>query len=473
MIYTRLDVSDDLGVYIITHSDSTTAQDFRSSYTDNELKPRSIHSISPVQQHGIYQVLARCKSHAVALSHYIMYGNTTHALIVEDGFVFSSKLHAAQIHNILSISNMWDIVSLSQNSHQTNEYLSDMILIRMELSHVSSAPSSFIISKDYATLSLTRALFNIIRTLEYELDNASMESIYDKTIYSIMNQIKDSNDHKWYAANPALGFRKHQKDLFISDSVSKLASFYVVAPGGFSDEVGMRISHVHWKDYIQTVNVTDVFQSVYNNKEWGDYGGGSGIGSSDNFTESLIKSLPKLLIELNVNSFIDISCGSFSWMNKVVKYMIENNESFRYTGYDVACQLIDKHKDSYNYLFPFVDFKCIDVVTTRLPAADVIFARHTLSHWPYEFTYKFLRNVKSSGSKFLLVDSMGINYPTNMNRRIFAGEFYLMDITKDPFQLRPVKLIIEDGPDGENKNASDSHFMLLYDIENMEWNEYA
>ena len=83
------------------------------------------------------------------------------------------------------------------------------------------------------------------------------------------------------------------------------------------------------------------FTRIYATKEWGEFGGGSGWGSTTEYTEVVRAELAQVVRELNITSLLDSSCGSMHWMPLALANITASQPGFRFMGTDVTCDLID------------------------------------------------------------------------------------------------------------------------------------
>lgn len=77
-----------------------------------------------------------------------------------------------------------------------------------------------------------------------------------------------------------------------------------------------------------------VFEEIFESNFWGGRESVSGTGSSLYQTRELRKALPEIFENLQIETILDIPCGDFHWMKKVV------SEQIQYTGADVVTMLI-------------------------------------------------------------------------------------------------------------------------------------
>jgi hypothetical protein len=96
----------------------------------------------------------------------------------------------------------------------------------------------------------------------------------------------------------------------------------------------------------------EVFTNIFRQNRWGGFASVSGTGSDLVQTRVLIRELPLLFYDLEVNVVLDIPCGDFHWMKKVDLSGISDDilgDMGIYRKGDRQCVLI-VDPDSRNYL---------------------------------------------------------------------------------------------------------------------------
>ncbi len=204
---------------------------------------------------------------------------------------------------------------------------------------------------------------------------------------------------------------------------------------------------------LRNVSTKEVFTEIYNSNHWKSSESISGPGSEIKQTESLINDLGKLLIDMNIVSVLDLPCGDFNWMQKVDLSKID------YVGADIVEELIKRNtrnnKDKKN-----LKFIVLDLITDPLPKSDLIIVRDCLVHLSYKDINSAIKNIRSSGSKYLLTTTF-TNYRPNHN--IATGSWRPLNLQEKPFNFSPPILIINENyteGNGEYKDKS----MALWDI---------
>lgn len=183
-------------------------------------------------------------------------------------------------------------------------------------------------------------------------------------------------------------------------------------------------------------DVEQVFTGIYRHNSWNDAESVSGPGSRRAQTRHLQSELPLLLKELKVRTLLDIPCGDFNWMKEV------DLEGVNYIGGDIVGQLIERNSQLWtNERRSFVQ---IDLMTSQLPRADLVFCRDCLGHLPVEAIYAALRNICASGAEYLLTTHFTYR-SLDANRDILTGDWRRLNLEIPPFCFPPPKRMIVEG----------------------------
>ncbi len=160
----------------------------------------------------------------------------------------------------------------------------------------------------------------------------------------------------------------------------------------------------------------------------------SGSGSTLEQTAEIRRQIPLLLEAFNCNSLLDLPCGDFHWMRTV------HLPIAKYIGADCIRELIDRHQTRYaNNQRTFLH---LDALVQDLPKVDLILCRDMLVHLSYERIFQFLKNVKRSGSRYLLTTHFTALRP---NKNISTGGWRTLNFRLPPFNFpEPLFVIIED-----------------------------
>lgn len=177
----------------------------------------------------------------------------------------------------------------------------------------------------------------------------------------------------------------------------------------------------------------EVFTEISRTNTWLESESVSGIGSSLLQTAEIINHLPNILRELNVKTFLDLPCGDFNWMQKV------NMEAIHYTGGDIVQHIVTSNQEK--YAREHIIFLQLDLLKDELGAYDMIFCRDCLVHLSFEDIRKAIKNIKKSGSKYLMTTT----FPDQkVNEDIITGGWRPLNLEKVPFDFpKPLYVLNE------------------------------
>ncbi len=205
---------------------------------------------------------------------------------------------------------------------------------------------------------------------------------------------------------------------------------------------------------IEGLDTEQIFSKIYKENYWGSNESISGSGSDTNQTNVIISELEKLFQEFEITSILDAPCGDFNWMNQV------NLERIDYLGIDIVEELIQLNQSNYSNKSG-VEFQTGNIITDKLPKADLIMCRDCLVHFSFDDVQKALDNFKRSGAKYLLTTSF-INHPDNTE--IQTGYWRPINLNKSPFNLPfSPKIINEKCTEGGGKHKDKSLVLVGLD----------
>lgn len=147
----------------------------------------------------------------------------------------------------------------------------------------------------------------------------------------------------------------------------------------------------------------ELFTDIYKNNEWKDDESVSGHGSTLDATEGIRRELPKLFDKFHVKTLLDVPCGDFHWF----KEMPSNLEL--YIGADIVPEIIASNIDQYDHKRR--EFIVLDITHDELPKADMILVRDLFGHFSDADLNAAIKNVKASGTKYLLATT----FPSSFN----------------------------------------------------------
>ena len=191
------------------------------------------------------------------------------------------------------------------------------------------------------------------------------------------------------------------------------------------------------RDRLSRLSPAEVFRKYYQNNKWGDRESRSGKGSNLAATAELRPKLRALLAELNVSEMLDLPCGDFNWMSHI------DFGKTRYLGGDIVPELIADNTS--RFARDGISFRVIDLITGPIPRSDLVFVRDCLVHLSNEHVMAALKQIRISGSTFLLTTT----FPdTKENTQIATGEWRAINLMIPPFSFpAPLKMIAEGAED--------------------------
>jgi hypothetical protein len=111
----------------------------------------------------------------------------------------------------------------------------------------------------------------------------------------------------------------------------------------------------------------------------------------------------------------------------------------QYTGGDIVTELIESNQEKYGRSDR--RFIKLNLLTDALPKADLVLCRDCLVHFSYADIFRALRNIKASGSTYLLTTTF---IARNKNRNIITGAWRPLNLQIYPFMFpAPIQMIDE------------------------------
>ena len=200
-----------------------------------------------------------------------------------------------------------------------------------------------------------------------------------------------------------------QKSIFFKNTFKRKVIFYLI------------YKSYHWRDY----NKINKNESI------------SGLGSDLKVTEKLITDLDNFVKNNQISSILDVACGDFIWMNKLVS----NNNNLKYHGLEIVKKIVDNNNEIFSN--SRITFDCSDVINDKLPNNyDLIFVRDFLIHIKNDDIINIINKIKKSNCKFFAIN----NFPhININNEIKGyGHHRLLNIEIEPFNLKNAYKVIDD-----------------------------
>jgi len=209
------------------------------------------------------------------------------------------------------------------------------------------------------------------------------------------------------------------------------------------------VNYEKYKKIISSKSVKDVFFYIYKNNIWDDTESVSGSGSNLIQTKQIVKRLPDLFTEFRIKSILDLPCGDFNWMSRIITADIS------YVGGDVVREIIDDN--ILKYSSNNIKFICLNIIEDKLPCADLILCRDCFVHLSNNEIIKSINNIKKTKIKYLLLTSFT---KVRKNIDIITGEWRPVNMEIEPFNLKTIR-VINEGCTENNLKYRDKSLILV------------
>ena len=199
------------------------------------------------------------------------------------------------------------------------------------------------------------------------------------------------------------------------------------------------------------------FDRVYSKRQWA-HGNkripGSGSGSTWKATRHIRKGLLGLIGKYDIKSILDAPCGDLTWMRHLLPIFSELNVT--YTGVDIVSSVIVKNK---RYESPFVKFHHLDLTSSELPRAELVFSRQAMQHLNSEDNIMFLSKLNPLWHTYF----MATTYDTEKNQnfvRVSGPYNVLNNLREPPYNLSsPLERVLE--------QSHTQEYMSLWNVSDM------
>jgi 2-polyprenyl-3-methyl-5-hydroxy-6-metoxy-1,4-benzoquinol methylase len=192
-------------------------------------------------------------------------------------------------------------------------------------------------------------------------------------------------------------------------------------------------------------------EKVYFTNYWGSPESRSGTGSEKVNTQYIEHELPYVINKLGAKSVLDIPCGDFAWMKRMLKNLPED---IFYHGADIVEEIVEVNK---KHTTDRISFSCLDITSDKLPYADIAIVRDCLNHLPLENIFQAINNLKLSGIKYVAMTNFNWRSKVN-NDNINNDErvkWRRLNFTIEPFMFdNPIDVIVEGSLDGRDKTLA-------------------
>ena len=178
-----------------------------------------------------------------------------------------------------------------------------------------------------------------------------------------------------------------------------------------------------------------VFNNIYKKRLWGTDERGNAIctpGSSLENASPFIDYIEEFLEQTpDVQSILDVGCGDWALGRNI------NWGNREYLGVDVIRSLVFKNQAQFGN--EHIRFAYLDAAIDPLPSADLLICKDVWIHLPNDMILPFLNKMK----KFkycILINEFNAPRSLGCNGNILLGDTRPIDVTADPFFLKPAKV---------------------------------
>ena len=184
--------------------------------------------------------------------------------------------------------------------------------------------------------------------------------------------------------------------------------------------------------------IQSVFATIYEQNSWRNEESTSGPGSTIEYTQNIVKEIPRIISDFRVTRILDAPCGDYNWFR-----LIERDDDISYIGGDLVKALVISNQERYgNNNTRFVD---IDITNEALPEADLWLCRDCLFHLSNDDIFKVIINFLNSDITYLLTSS---HPKCKKNTNILTGQFRLLNLELPPFSFGKPLLSVDDWIEG-------------------------
>lgn len=205
-----------------------------------------------------------------------------------------------------------------------------------------------------------------------------------------------------------------------------------------------------------------IFTNIYKNNHWsmGQEDSKSGLGSSLEYTDSIMTNLVKIIKKNNIQNIIDTSCGDWYWMKLIRKQL-----DCKYIGIDIVNDIIQYNTNKYsdnNTIFIHGDFLNI-LKTATDKSIDLILCRHTCEHLPTDYVLEFIKEAKRT-CKYLLLTTKTTDLVSPVNTDVVLTEtpYRPINLHLPPYSTLLDEYYIDNIYDGPATKYDPEMFINLY-----------
>lgn len=176
------------------------------------------------------------------------------------------------------------------------------------------------------------------------------------------------------------------------------------------------------------------FRHAYVANHWAGGESPSGPGASLDQTRIIRDRLPEIFRRLGAKTLLDLPCGDCSWMKTV------NLGCVKYVGGDLLPEIIETNRE--RLAASGRAFQVLDLLSSPLPAADLVLCRDCLVHLSFADIARAIDNLRASRVEYLLTTT----FPEqSTNEDIHTGDWRPLNLEAAPFHWPPPEEIVNEG----------------------------
>ncbi|WP_409492101.1 class I SAM-dependent methyltransferase [Amycolatopsis sp. cmx-11-12] len=200
---------------------------------------------------------------------------------------------------------------------------------------------------------------------------------------------------------------------------------------------------------LESMENQDRFTYIFRSKLWSS-SSVSGPGSESVQTQQLRDQLPDVLDRFGVRTLLDLPCGDFGWLSAV------DLDLERYIGADIVTDLVEMNAERFRD-DPVREFRVLDLTGDPLPKTDLVLCRDCLVHLSFADIERALRNLRRSGSRYLLTTTFT---ELGTNTDIATGDWRPLNLCREPFGFPEPLAVVVEGCTEENGAYADKSLGL-------------
>jgi SAM-dependent methyltransferase len=173
----------------------------------------------------------------------------------------------------------------------------------------------------------------------------------------------------------------------------------------------------------------EVFARIYRDNLWDQ---GSGPGSGEEYTRPYRAALHRFLQANAIKSVADVGCGDWQSTQFI------DWHGATYIGYDVVPSVVEANREK--FARPNVAFEPMPDDYRQIAEVDLILCKDVLQHLSLAHAEELLSALQHR-ARYVLITNCVVP-EERLNLEIGDGDWRPLDISRDPFQRRPVNLAV-------------------------------